>query len=133
MHVALTFHESLGHFGHANFTWQYQTRFGERHVVLPVIHVLIEDPDGRQAAATGVAMRDAVLSGQDGVDVGVSWTLPEGVADDPLYTRIDVSAFAIWGQLHHPSAAPWQRPIGEDDYTDYPEPTKLRLEPKDRR
>jgi hypothetical protein len=124
VHMELTFEQTEG-VGVAVFDYQMAENYLGMRVHLPVLRVVLNDPGHSIALALREGMRDALASGETGVEIRCWCTFHEGWAQEQ-WKRIDVTGFNIWSNLASPQIAGWQRPIGENDLSDIPDPTKLR-------
>lgn len=124
VHMELTFEKSEG-MGVAVFDYQMAENYLGIRVHLPVLRVVLNDPDHRIASALREGMRDAFSSGETGIELRCWCTFHEGWAQE-RWKRIEVTGFNIWSNLASPRIAGWQRPTGETDLSDIPDPTRLR-------
>ncbi|WP_187969240.1 hypothetical protein [Aquibium microcysteis] len=124
VHMELTFEHTEG-MGVVAFDYQMAVNYLGTVVHLPVLRVVLNDPDHSIALALREGMRDALASGETGLEVRCWCTFHEGWAQEQSQ-RIDLTGFNIWSNLASPRIAGWQRPISEIDLSDIPDPTKLR-------
>ena len=124
VHMDLTF-ESADGMGVAIFDYQIAESYQHTRVNVPVLRVVLNDPDHSIALALREGLRDALISGETGLELRCWCSFHEGWADEQ-WQRINLAGFNIWSNLASPRIAGWQRPIGENDLSDIPDPTQLR-------
>lgn len=96
---------------------------------MPTLKVVLQDAEGHTAKAMHEAVRDALMSGQDGADMRVwmnfdpDWSKRGAV----IYGRI--TGAQVWAELHTPALPPWGKP-GTKDLGSYPDAGKLRAAPR---
>ena len=130
--VELTFQPTLDEMGIVAFDWQLSERWGDNAIAVPVLHVVLQDTDDRLKLEIREALRDAALSGLPGVEFRCMWNFPKGQRETTIDNRAVISGIYVWGQLHHPQLGAWLKPIGENDWSEHPEPWRLRRDPSKR-
>lgn len=131
VHVEVTFQADMHEYGVILLDYQYNMSHGGNPVNMPVVKVVLQDPEGRTAAALHEAMRDALASGQDSVEMRC-WTHFDPGWDKRgavIYGKVTAQ---VWAELHAPVPPAWRKPIGAANLESYPDAGMLRGAPAKR-
>ncbi|GEM_PF-4897796 len=130
VHVELTFQKEMQDYGVMVLTYQYNMSHQYRSVNMPLVQIVLRDESGGFAASMYEAMRDALLSGQDGIEMRCWMNFAPGweQRESTVYGKITGSQ--VWSNLHAANIPPWSMPIAFGNLQDYPDATRLRAAPE---
>lgn len=126
VHVEVTFQPDMAEFGVIVMDYQYNMSHGGTPVNMPTLKVVLQDAEGHTAKAMHEAVRDALMSGQDGADMRVWMNFDPGWERRGAVIYGKITGAQVWAELHTPAMPSWAKPIGLGNLNEYPDPSRLR-------